>query len=110
MPVERWVGIKYAVISVAAVQTDSELVPAASGKRIRVISYFFTVGATGTVLFESGTGTALTGVMDFAANGEANYAGGVYAPAFETAIGDSLTLSNTGAGADVRGHLAYQVV
>ncbi len=112
MAAEPWVGIKTAVISVAAVQTDAEVVAAVTGKRIRVLSYLFTVGATGaTVLFESGTATALTGTMDFDTSDlVAHYAGGVYAPAFETAIGEALTLTNTGALANVEGHLTYQEV
>lgn len=111
MPIELYAGVKYAVITVAAAQTDSEIIAAAAGKRLRVISYFFTVGATGTVLFESGNSTALTGIMDFDTNDLiAHYPGGVFAPAFETAIGASLTLTNSGAGANVEGFLSYQEV
>lgn len=99
--------LKFAAISVAAAQTDSVLVTAVIGKKIRVISYFFTVGATGTVLIESGTTTALSGTMDFGANGAASFAGSADAPAFETVAGENLVMTTVGAGANVEGHLCY---
>ncbi len=103
-------GLQFALIDVAADQTDSSLVAAVSGSSIRVVSYFFVVGAVATVLFESGNSTALTGVESFAANGIGNFSGTCLAPAFETVSGAALTLTNVGAGGDVRGHLAYVLV
>lgn len=99
--------IKFAVINVAAVSTDAVLVAAVTGKRIRVISYLIEMTAAGTALFESGTATALTGTLEFTADVPVSFAGGIYAPAFETATGASLTLTTTGAGAAAVGHLAY---
>lgn len=110
MSVEPNVGVKYATISVAAAQTDAVLVAAVTGKRIRVISYLVELTAAGDILFESGTATALTGVIELTADVPTVFPGGVNAPAFETAIGASLTLTNTGAGAAARGHLAYHEV
>lgn len=110
MPIEPNVGVKYAVISVAAAQTDDVLVAAVTGKRIRVISYLVELTAVGDILFESGTATALTGVLELTADVPVAFEGGVFAPAFETNIGDALTLTNNGAGAAARGHLAYQEV
>lgn len=115
MAAEPWVGIKFAPISVAAVQTDDVLVAGVAGKRIRVISYSFTVGgaAAVTILFESGTTTALTGTLDVPATAVdrlLTYEGGVYAPAFETLIGEDLVVTNTGAGGTLEGHLTYQEV
>ncbi len=103
-------GLQFALISVAADQTDSSLVAAVSGSSIRVVSYLFVVGATATVLFESGNSTAISGVMSFAANGVGSFGGNALAPAFETASGAALTLTNVGAGGDVRGHLCYVTV
>ncbi len=100
-------SLKFAVISVAAAQTDSVLVSAVTGAKIRVVSYFFTVGATGTVKIESGTTGALTGTMDFGANGSASFAGSADAPAFETVAGENLVMTTVGAGANVEGHLCY---
>ncbi len=103
-------GLQFALIDVAADQTDASVVAAVSGSQIRVVSYLFVVGATATVLFESGNSTALTGVMPFAANGIGSFSGSALAPAFETASGAALTLTNVGAGGDVRGHLCYLTV
>lgn len=84
--------LKFKVVSVAADQTDSVLVTGVSGKKIRVVSYFFTIGASGTVILESGTTTALTGTMDFGANGVASFAGSSDAPAFESLAGENLVM------------------
>jgi hypothetical protein len=100
-------ALKFALLDVAAAQTDAVVVAAVTGKKIRVLNYAFTIGAAGTVLFESGTATALTGVMNFAAAETVSFEGSADSPAFETAAGAALTLTNTGAGADVRGHLCY---
>ncbi len=99
--------LRFASISAAAAQTDSVLVTAVTGKKIRVVSYFFTISAAGTVLIESGTTTALSGTMDFGANGSASFAGSSDAPAFETVAGEDLVMTTVGAGANVEGHLCY---
>ena len=105
-------GLQFAVISVAAAQTDSELVAAVTGAKIRVLGFFLTVGGTAavTVLFESGTATAISGVMDVgstAVERQLSYAGSSNSPAFETALGAALTVTNVGAGGTLRGFLAY---
>lgn len=57
---------KYAVIDTAA--TDTTLVAAVAGKKIRVLAVVVDAAGTVTARFESGTGgTALTGQMTFAA-------------------------------------------
>lgn len=99
--------LKFKVVSVAADQTDSVLISGVSGKKLRVVSFFFTVGATGTVILESGTTTALTGTMDFGAKGVASFAGSSDAPAFETIAGENLVMTTVGAGANVEGHLCF---
>lgn len=63
--------VKSAVVS-AASAGDNTLVAAVTGKRIRVVSGFLVAsGGANTVRFESGaSGTALTGQMDIADNGQ----------------------------------------
>lgn len=99
--------LRFATIIVAADSTDAELVAAVSGRRIRVLSYFFTVGANATILLESGGSTPLTGTMDFGANGSASFSGSADAPAFQGNVGENLTLTNVGAGGNVEGHVCY---
>lgn len=97
--------IKYAVID-HAVSGNNMLVTAVTGKKIRVLSYAFIVAAAVTVRFESGAdGTALTGQMQFAANG------GISCPFneagwFETGVSALLNLELSGA-ISVDGHLSY---
>lgn len=92
---------KFAFANIAQSQTDSSLVAAVGGKKIRVIAFATSVGATATVVtFNSkpaGAGTAISSLKAYAATG-----GEVrgYNPAgwFETASGEGLT-ATTGAGA-----------
>ena len=101
----RGESIQFAAINVAA---DGELVAAVSGKKIRVISYLIVAAAAETVTFES-DGTPISGVIPLSANGGVSYAGGLEAPAFETAAGESLDI-DLGATESVDGHLAYVLV
>lgn len=100
--------VKQAVID-AATSGNNTLVAAVTGKRIRVISFFFIVAGAVTVRFESGTdGVKRTGVMSFAANGgiavAPNYDGW-----FETAASTLLNMELGGA-VQVSGALTYQEI
>ena len=98
---------KRALISGAS--GDNTLVAAVSGKRIRVLSFFLVCADAVTVRFEGGAGgTALTGVMSFAANG------GISCPHndlgwFETAAGVLLNMELGGA-VQVSGAITYEEV
>ncbi len=98
-------ALKFAVVSVAGSSTDSVLVSGVAGKKIRVVSYELVASAGTTVLFESGTTTALSGTMSLAANGTIDFAGSADAPGFETIAGENLVVT-TGTGA-IEGHLCY---
>lgn len=92
--------IKRARANVAASQTDSALVSAVSGKRIRVLGFIMVAGGTATDLTfntkPGGAGTAISCLFANAANGGA-------APTFtehgwfETREGEGLSVT-TGAG------------
>jgi hypothetical protein len=98
-------NIKFATVSLTA---TGDLVSAVTGKKIRVLGYLLVCSAALTVNFESGT-TDITGAFEIAANGGISYAGGLAAPAFETAAGSKLALTISGTG-NVRGHLAYVLI
>lgn len=90
--------IKRGKANIAASQSGAELVAAVPGKKIRVIYAFFTVGDTATdATFLSGS-TAISHVIQNAANG-----GAVLGPNdrgwVETVAGEALNLT-TGAGTD----------
>jgi hypothetical protein len=86
---------KHAVIDNAS-SGDNTVVAAVAGKRILVTSYTLVVAGALTVRWESGaSGTALTGQMQFAANGGT-------ATAANTLL--NLELS---AGTSCDGHLTY---
>lgn len=100
--------IKRAVIA-ASTSGDNTLVAAVTGKKIKVLSLFLVAGGAVDVRFESAAGgTALTGVMSMAADGDQL----VLPPAspgahwFETAAGALLNLELSGA-VSVAGALTY---
>src|SRR5215217_8791385 len=90
-------GVQNAYAAVAASQTDSALVTAVSGRKIRVKSFLLNQGDTtaSTVVFNSkpaGAGTAIFPSLKAAANG------GFVAPNdpdgwFETTVGEGLTVT-----------------
>lgn len=98
--------VQYASISVTAAG-DNTVVAAVAGRKIRVLGVFLVAsGGANTVRFESGAGgTALTGAMDLASDGQ--FAPG-YNPLgwFETAAGALLNLELS-AGTLVAGALTY---
>ncbi len=99
----------YAVIDNAS-SGDNTLVAAVAGKKILVTSYTLVVAGALTVRFESGaSGTALTGQMQFAANGGTATSynpGGCFAP---TAVNTLLNLELS-AGTSCDGHLTYVLI
>jgi hypothetical protein len=100
-------GFSYTQINATA-DGDNTVIAAQAGKVIRVISYVLTSTATGAVLVKDGAGTVLAR-FNPAVNGGAAFAGGVDAPAFETASGQSLVINNA-AGIDTIGHIGYVVI
>lgn len=98
---------QYAVIAAASLG-DNTLVAAVTGKKIRVLAAVLVAsGGANTVRFESGAGgTALTGLMDLAADGQLvlprNGSGW-----FETAAGALLNLELSVA-TSVAGMLVYE--
>lgn len=97
-----------AVVNATTVGNNT-LVAAVTGKRIRVMSFVGVATAAATVAFQSGAGgTALTGTMALAANGQINLP---YNPSghCETAAGALLNLS-MGVTGPVTGVLTYKEV
>ena len=93
--------------SIAASQTDSEVIAARTGYKIRVTAISIVTGDTpSTILFESGSATAISGTYDWGNNG-----GQVlpYNPDgwMETARGSALT-ATTGAGSASNLLFSYQ--
>jgi len=96
---------KFAKIDVAS-SGDNTIVAAVSGKKIRVLQYALVCGAETTVQWYSGAaGTALSGDMQFIANGGISSS---FSPVglFETASNTALVLNLSAANA-VSGHLVY---
>lgn len=102
--------MKYAVINR---NTSGELVAAVTGKRIRVLSYLFSMAVATTVRFDSAT-TALTGAMTtiagqpFVSPSPINLPGGSVGQ-FQTEPGEALNVT-LGAGQQISGHLVYEEV
>lgn len=89
---------------------DRTIVAAVSGKQIRVLGYLLTSVLAVDVKFKSNPGgNSLSGALVLPINGNLFYAGGLDAPAFETASGQSLEM-NLSLATGVRGHLTYIVV
>jgi len=100
---------QYAVIA-AASAGDNELVPLVAAKKIRVIAAVLVAsGGANSARYESdASGTALTGVMDIADNGQLilPFNGDGW---FETVAGESLNLELANA-TSVAGCLVYQEI
>ena len=92
---------------IAASTGDSEVVPAIAGQKVRVLALSVVTGDTpSTILFESGTSTAITGTYDWGNNG------GIVLPYnpegwFETAKGQALT-ATTGGGSNTQLLVSYK--
>lgn len=100
------VDIKRAVID-HATNGDNTLIAAQAGKKLRVLSIFFTVAGAVTVRFESGAGgTALTGQMNFNGPGEGIALDHNTLGWFETLEGGALNMELNGA-VSVDGALTY---
>lgn len=106
------IGQNFALANIAASQTDSSLVSASSGYKIRVIALAMVSGGTATnVTFNTkpaGSGTAISCLFANGANGGAvlplNDAGW-----FETNVGEGLSVT-TGAGSTTGIQVVYQLV
>lgn len=94
---------KYAIISDAA-SGSNEVVAAVTGKKIRVLAYTLITDDAVTATWRSAA-NAISGAMEFAANGGASPA---FCPVghFETVAGEALNINLSGA-VGVRGHLTY---
>src|ERR1041384_8313943 len=102
--------VKTALKDIAASTTDSSIVAAVTGKRIRVLAYSTQCGGTATTLvFNSkgaGAGTAISSTQQPAANGGrvANQPlGGFW---FQTNAGEALT-ATTGSGSQTGVEVIY---
>lgn len=96
---------KFKTVSVAASQTDSELVAAVTSKKLRVLAMVVSAGSTGsTQLFESG-GSTTKFELQPGANGGAVLG---FNPVgwFETVAGENLTVT-TGAGSTTKYLITY---
>lgn len=101
-------SITYYQESVAASDTDEELLAAIARHKLIVMQLAMVCGDTSTTIqFESGTTTGITPVFDLGVNGVVVLP---YSPKgwFETAIGESLT-ATTGAGSAVALLIGYAI-
>ena len=98
-------AVLYALINATSFG-DTQIVPAVSGKRIRVIAYAVIANATVSIKFRSGT-TDITGSMRIVEGGGIAHAydGGL----FETAVGQALNI-NLSTNATVGGYVVYREV
>lgn len=101
--------MKFAAINASASGSNA-IVAAATGKRIRVVSYVIVAAGAVTATWQSAS-TALSGPMSLASSGGASASVGILAPGgayglFQTEPGEALNLSLGGA-VNVAGHLCY---
>jgi hypothetical protein len=106
-------GAKNAHVSVAASQTDSVVVAAVAGQKIRVLQFLINQGDTtpSTVTFNTkpaGAGSAIFPVLKAAANGGFVVPFGKHGW-FETGRGEGLTVT-TGAGSTTSIVVVYEMV
>ena len=113
LPVALYPGVGGAAVTLKFVRVnatsdgDNTVIAAVVGKKIRVIGYAIVASAAGTVTIQDSQGTpVIHASFPLAANGGVSYAGSIDAPAFETAEGFGVEISN-GAGVDTLGHMTY---
>lgn len=99
--------IKFARVNATADGVNAAIA-AVAGKKIRVIGYALTNKTTaGTVALQDTAGSpVIHAELNFPLNGAVPYDGGLSAPAFETAVGTGVNVSN-GVGVDTLGHITY---
>ena len=95
---------KFVVIDTATSGTE-ELVAAVASKKLRVTNYTAVAAGAVTLKFEDEDGTALTGAMALAANGDRESHSDDFG-LFETPVGKGLH-TNLGGAVQVSGHLGY---
>lgn len=100
------VPIKFARIN-ATLDGDNTVVAGVATKKLRVLGYAATATGAETITFKSAGATVIGEVISSGNGGGDSYAGGVDAPAFETAAGEALVVNNPVAGIDTKGHLSY---
>lgn len=106
-------GVRNAWDTIGASTTDSVLVAAASGEKIRVRSFIINQGDTtpSNVTFNSkgaGAGTAISPALKYAANGGTNPPDNPRGW-FETNVGEALTVT-TGGGSNTAVIVTYERV
>jgi hypothetical protein len=98
-------AVKFAPINHTAA-FNTTIVPAVSGKKIRVLSYVVVVSGATTIYFANQIGGGLSGQLVFDGSGKGVSAS--YSPIghFETPVGEYLQIVST-ASLPVGGHLTY---
>lgn len=96
--------IKFARVNADA-DSDNTIVPAVSGRKLRVLGYQLIASAAGIATVKSAA-NVLAELQVPAGLDPIAYAGGHDAPAFETGANEALII-NTQVGQDVNGHLTY---
>ena len=103
--------MKYAVVA-ATGTGDETIIPAVSGKKLRVLDYIVASAFNTVLTWKSSGGVALSGQMHIASNGNLVAVGGYQTPAgmfglFETLPNEGLVLN---ADKACGGHLTYQEI
>ena len=98
-------AVQFAVINATA-GGDTTILPAVSGKRIRVIAYAVVASASVSIKFRSGT-TDITGTMRIVEGGGIAHA--FDSGLFQTAVGEPLVI-NLSSNATVGGYVVYREV
>jgi hypothetical protein len=105
------INVKYSDVNFATINAtgsgNTQIVPAVTGKRIRVIAFCIVAGGAVNVKFKSGDTTDITGTMNLVSGGGIAHAydGGL----FETAVGQPLNI-NLSAAQQVGGYVVYREV
>ena len=89
---------------------DNAVIAAVAGKKVRVLGFCLNVNAAGVITIQDTNATPVVAAsFELADGGSVVYTGGVDCPAFETATGYGLEISNA-AGVDTLGFITYQLV
>jgi hypothetical protein len=99
------VPIKFASVNATA-DGDNTIITGVGGKKLRILGYALMATGAGTLSLKSAGTTVLGRVRASGDGAGAAYAGGVDAPACETATAEAFVLNNP-TGVDTVGHVSY---
>lgn len=96
--------VRFAQVN-ATLDGDNPVLTGTAGQRLRVVGFMLTTTGTGSIILK-GSGGTVYATLNLATGSPASYAGSLESPAFQTAPGEGVVITNP-TGVDTLGFLTY---